>query len=52
MTEFEQIYIRHYPFIYRFLYKLCSADEDLAAELAQETFYQACLLYTSDAADD
>ena len=45
MTEFEQIYIRHYPFIYRFLYKLCSADEDLAAELAQETFYQAFLSF-------
>lgn len=45
VTEFEQIYTRHYPFIYRFLYKLCSADDDLASELAQETFYQAFLSF-------
>ncbi len=39
-NQFEEIYKEYYPGIYRFLFKL-SGEEDLAEELAQETFLQA-----------
>lgn len=38
--EFEQVYTRYYKAVYAYLMTLCH-DSDLAADLAQETFYKA-----------
>lgn len=42
MDEFERIFHRYVPIVYRFLLSLCGND-DLAEELTSETFYQAYL---------
>ena len=38
--SFEQIYLQYYKPVYAYLMTLCQ-NEELAAELTQETFYQA-----------
>ena len=38
--DFESIYKEHYNMIYRFVLRMC-AQESLAEEVTQETFYQA-----------
>ena len=42
MKEFELLFRHRYPLIYRYLLSLCG-NEELAAELTSETFYQAYL---------
>lgn len=42
MKEFDAIFQKFSPIVYRFLLSLCG-DESLAEELASETFYQAYL---------
>lgn len=38
--DFEQVYARYYKAVYAYLMTLCH-DSELAADLAQETFYKA-----------
>lgn len=38
--SFEQIYLQYYKPVYAYLMTLCQ-NEELAAELTQETFYKA-----------
>ena len=38
--EIKEVYRLYYPDVYRFLYTLCG-KQDVAEELAQETFYKA-----------
>ena len=45
MTEFEEIYDRFQPEVYRFLLGLACYDRSAAEELTQETFYQAFLSF-------
>lgn len=45
MEDFEEIYSKYQPEVYRFLLRLTSFDKLLAEELAQETFYQAFLSF-------
>ena len=45
MTEFEEIYDRFQPEVYRFLLGLTCCDRSAAEELTQETFYQAFLSF-------
>ena len=55
MTDFNEIYQKYYPDVYKFLLSLC-ADEYLAQDLAADTFLKAvtgiekfrgeCALYT------
>ena len=51
MKDLDAVYRQHAQTVYKFLLSQCR-DPQTAEELTQETFYQACLLYTSDAADD
>jgi len=39
MQEFEDLYKKYYPQVYKYLVKLCQ-DDFLAEELTQETFYK------------
>lgn len=39
-TDFEQVYGKYYPAVYRYLMTLCR-DTDMAEELTQETFFKA-----------
>lgn len=41
MKQFEELYSQYRDDVYRFLYKLCGDNGDLAEELTQETFYHA-----------
>ena len=41
MKSFEEIYASHYNDVYRFLYRTCGNNHDLAEELTQHTFYEA-----------
>ena len=45
MDEFEEIYRRFMPDVYRFLMHLTYFDRTASEELAQETFYQAFLSF-------
>jgi RNA polymerase sigma-70 factor (ECF subfamily) len=45
VTEFEEIYDRFQPEVYRFLLGLTCCDRSAAEELTQETFYQAFLSF-------
>ena len=45
MNEFEEIYDRFQPEVYRFLLGLTCCDRSAAEELTQETFYQAFLSF-------
>ena len=38
MRYFEELYERNFEFVFRFLFKRLSGNEDLAGELAQKTF--------------
>ena len=38
--SFEQVYIQYHKVVYAYLLSLCRSEE-LAADLAQETFYKA-----------
>lgn len=40
MEKFEEVYIRHFQYVYRFLLGLCR-NASLAEEIAQETFVRA-----------
>ena len=51
MIDFEEVYRDYLEDVYRFSLALCR-DPVLAEELTQETFYQACLLYTSPSPRD
>jgi len=42
LDEFDKIFRRYVPIVYRFLLSLCG-NKDLAEELTSETFYQAYL---------
>ena len=39
-TDFEQVYGKYYPAVYRYLMSLCK-NPDIAEELTQETFFKA-----------
>lgn len=41
MKQFDELYTLYRMDVYRFLYKLCGENGDLAEELTQETFYHA-----------
>ena len=43
MEDFEKIFFRYYGMVYSFLLKMTNYHEDLAAELTQDTFYNAYL---------
>lgn len=45
MEEFEEIYRKYQPEVYRYLLRLTNFDKQLAEELAQETLYQAFLSF-------
>ena len=45
MDEFEALYHRFQPDVYRFLLRLTGYDQLTAEELTQETFYQAFLSF-------
>ena len=45
MDEFEEIYRRFQPDVYRFLMRMTGFDQPTAEELTQETFYQAFLSF-------
>ena len=45
MEDFEEIYRKFQPEVYRFLLRLTGFDKLLAEELAQETLYQAFLSF-------
>ena len=45
MEEFEEIYRKYQPEVYRYLLRLTNFDRQLAEELAQETLYQAFLSF-------
>ena len=45
MEDFEEIYNKFQPEVYRFLLRLTNFDKLLAEELAQETMYQAFLSF-------
>lgn len=40
MTDFEEIYIRYFDGVYKYIFSLCR-NESLAEEITQETFYKA-----------
>ncbi|WP_343208770.1 RNA polymerase sigma factor [Anaerolentibacter hominis] len=40
MTEFEELYARYFPEVYRYIFSLCR-DPYIAEEIAQETFFKA-----------
>ncbi len=40
MEKFEEVYVRHFQYVYRFLLGLCR-NASLAEEIAQETFVRA-----------
>lgn len=40
MLDFEEVYTREFPVVYKYLLVLCG-DSSMAEELAQETFYRA-----------
>ncbi len=46
MTDFENIYAENYDFIFKYLFKL-SANESVAEELTQETFFKAYMNFSS-----
>lgn len=46
MTDFEKIYAENNDFIFKYLLKLC-ANESVAEELAQETFFKAYMNFNS-----
>lgn len=41
MKDFDELYRAYYKDIYRFLFKLCGNNQNIAEELAQETFFYA-----------
>ena len=45
MEDFEEIYRRFQPDVFRFILRLTGADLQTAEELTQETFYQAFLSF-------
>ena len=45
MEDFEEIYTKYQPEVYRFLLRLTNFDKLFAEELAQETLYQAFLSF-------
>ena len=45
MDDFEEIYRRYQPEVFRFLLQMTGADAHTAEELTQETFYQAFLSF-------
>lgn len=45
MEDFEEIYRRFQPDVFRFVLRLSGADPQTAEELTQETFYQAFLSF-------
>ncbi len=46
MTDFEKIYAENNDFIFKYLLKLC-ANESVAEELTQETFFKAYMNFNS-----
>lgn len=46
MTEFEQIFLEHREFIFKYLMKM-TQDASIAEELTQETFFRAYMNYAS-----
>lgn len=50
MADIERLYKEHYGFIFRFLLSMCH-DQNLAEELAQETFFRAYINIKSLRAD-
>lgn len=40
MTDFEEIYIRYFGSVYKYVFSLCR-NESIAEEITQETFYKA-----------
>ncbi len=42
MKEFDEVFSRHYPIVYRYALSLCQ-NAAMADEIAQETFYRAFL---------
>lgn len=45
MKEFEDIYVQYYGSVYRFLYRICGQNHNLAEELTQDTFCEAFRCY-------
>lgn len=43
MKSFNELYLLYNKDIFRFLFKLCGYNQDIAEELTQETFYHAYL---------
>ena len=41
MKQFDKLYEDYSEDVYRFLYKLCGSNRDIAEELTQETFFHA-----------
>lgn len=41
MKLFDELYENYFKDVYRFLYKLCGNNRDIAEELTQETFFHA-----------
>jgi RNA polymerase sigma-70 factor (ECF subfamily) len=41
MKEFEEIYKTYYQDVYRFLFRTCGSNHELAEELTQDTFCEA-----------
>ena len=39
MQEFEEVYARYYPQIYKYVFRLCK-NADMAEEITQETFFK------------
>lgn len=39
MQEFEEVYARYYPQIYKYVFRLCG-NADMAEEITQETFFK------------
>lgn len=46
MKNFEDIYVEYFEIVYKYLYCL-TRNDDIAEELAQETFYKAILKINS-----
>ncbi len=40
-NTFDEIYTAYYPYVHRFLLRLCNGNNYIAGDLTQETFYQA-----------
>lgn len=43
MKSFDELYLLYYKDVFRFLFKLCGYNQDIAEELTQETFFHAYL---------